>query len=167
MRKQAGTGGSFKGKLGTVVRELECDGRSRCPRGQREGVGDGRCGWQPAKPLQLCSHVNNKQEKRCSLASFGRYQGAGVPGYLGTPLAPSPCRVHGPSPSISLQTQSLRTAQPAPCRTGSKSQRAIARFQPIAFRITLQTPQQRPTRPDSTRAHLSRLSTLSPSLVAV
>lgn len=20
------------------------------------------CGWQPAKPLQLCSHVNNKQE---------------------------------------------------------------------------------------------------------
>lgn len=162
MRKQAGTGGSFKGKLGTVVRELECDGRSRCPRGQREGAGDGRCGWQPAKPLQLCSHVNNKQEKRCSLASFDRYQGAGVPGYLGRPLAPSPCRVHGPSPSISLQ--SLRLGQPAPCRTGSKSQRAIARFRTTAFRITCTSNNDRP---DSTGAHLPQPSTLSPSFAAV
>lgn len=79
---------AFKGKAtaGKVGRQIECDCRSCClvvqgdQRG--EGVGDGRCGWQPAKPLQLCSHVNNKQEKRRALASFdyGRAQGPGVMG---------------------------------------------------------------------------------------
>lgn len=29
----------FKGKLGTVAREYECDGRSCCPRSQREREG--------------------------------------------------------------------------------------------------------------------------------
>lgn len=33
----------------------------RVVRGAEGGWMDS-CGWQPAKPLQLCSHVNNKQE---------------------------------------------------------------------------------------------------------
>lgn len=73
MCKTAGTGGSFKDKLGTVGRESSSATVGRVARGAREtkerGV-DGRCGWQPAKPLQLCSHVNNKQEKRRALASL-------------------------------------------------------------------------------------------------
>lgn len=98
MRKEAGTGGSLKSKARycTVERAHTSATVGRVVQGAKERGGrwtDGRCGWQP---LELCSHVNNKQEKRRALASFdcspvsSSIPATEVQRYLDTPWPLSP-----------------------------------------------------------------------------
>lgn len=83
-------------------------------KGPKRGVGDGwtdgRCGWQP---LQLFSHVNNKQEKRRALASFdcspvsSSIPATEVQGYLNPNPGPYPLPSARASLTFSFQTQKL------------------------------------------------------------
>lgn len=148
----------------------------RVAQGAKERGVDGRCGWQPAKPVQLCSHVNNKQEKRSVLASWpapgAQAQSAvsWVPRYQDTWVHPGRCPLLGARalPITQLPDPEAKQPEPeparavsngAPCRPGPKSQR-VRTYSTYPFSnctsFTNCTSKQTTTPGSTTSAHLPR-----------
>lgn len=159
MRKEAGTGGSLKESYERLRESASATVGLVVQGGKERGGGRWTLWMATCKASAACSHVNNKQEKRCVLASFRCSQkraadkrpGPGawaqsaaifrVPRYLGAPC-PGPYPLLGARALSIIQPPDPEDSRTYYRSTGSQAQKVkgidyLPIFQLAAFRIAL------------------------------